>query len=110
MIDETPIWLLAAGRREEALAVMKKISKYNGGKKDCHLDELEVFKADQEENESVWLTLRSLARVPSLLARVITMFFSWLVNFKHYNIFYQQIAMFSQVGGEHDVLRDRFEQ
>nr|CAB3266159.1 solute carrier family 22 member 5-like [Phallusia mammillata] len=89
LLDETPIWLVATGRNEEASKLLKRIRKYNRENRGTDLEEFEKFEPalNKEETLSVWSIMSSLARISSLLGRLLIVFFAWLVvNMTYYAI------------------------
>ena len=81
LIDESPLWLAAVGRNQEARVVLKKIAKYNNEKYDeedfKQIEEKEdcVLKSKTNvDTEEVW---GPMLRKPVMVVYILINILSW---------------------------------
>ncbi|XP_076818091.1 organic cation/carnitine transporter 2-like isoform X2 [Clavelina lepadiformis] len=90
LIDETPLWLLAKGRNEEAKKVLKKVAKMNGKDDSYVTEELENLIKNRIASTSGGGSFRTFVKVFKshvLVYRIFAICFSWcIVGMTYYAI------------------------
>ena len=88
IIAESPRWLIAQSRQEDAHNIVMQIAREN--KKKLNEDEWQEFVVDSKNSQTkeTFLTLvKSLIKYPMQLVLLCTLFFNWLVNnFVYYGV------------------------
>uniref|UniRef100_A0A2A4KAA8 Major facilitator superfamily (MFS) profile domain-containing protein n=1 Tax=Heliothis virescens TaxID=7102 RepID=A0A2A4KAA8_HELVI len=78
LVPESPRWLLAVKRTEEAIKVLTRAAKTNNMPTDTIRSHVEAYQASLEKNTLKKGNLLDLFRTPNLRKNIIAMAFNWL--------------------------------
>nr|CAB3266147.1 organic cation transporter protein-like [Phallusia mammillata] len=90
LIDESHVWLLATGQKDEAEKILRKIANYNGIKssdKSATLALIEDKISEDLHSETICSTLQHLRKAWFLIGRLVIVLLSWnIVTMTYYVI------------------------
>ncbi|XP_047025294.1 organic cation transporter-like protein [Helicoverpa zea] len=78
LIPETPRWLLAVKRTEEAINVLERVAKVNKRPTENIRADIEAYQASLEKHQLKKGNILDLFRTPNLRKNIIAMAFNWL--------------------------------
>lgn len=78
LVPETPRWLIAVNRTEEAITILERVAKINKRPTDAIRTDIEAFQASLEKNKLKKGTVLDLFRTPNLRKNILAMSFNWL--------------------------------
>jgi len=76
LIDETPKWLRASGKTDEARRIESKIAKFNKLPQNSYVKDAGLC-TEMVEILGVWETVKKLAQKPILVVRVFVLSLAW---------------------------------
>jgi len=76
LIDESPKWLRASGKSEEATRIENKIARFNKQPHDSIVKE-ETLTGETIDILGVWETIKKLSHKPVLVVRVLVLSLAW---------------------------------
>lgn len=77
LIDETPTWLIAKGRREEAVILAQKVARINKHVGKLEKDEIKEFYFCENGSPEVWSTCVKTYKTYMLVGRLGIVFLAW---------------------------------
>uniref|UniRef100_H2XRE5 Major facilitator superfamily (MFS) profile domain-containing protein n=3 Tax=Ciona intestinalis TaxID=7719 RepID=H2XRE5_CIOIN len=78
IIDETPQWLIANNKIEEAKKLIKKI-KSMGGRSIDNIEDSPMLKLNENTSLGMWETFKTILKLPKLLIRLAILCLAWLI-------------------------------
>ncbi|CAH1636432.1 unnamed protein product [Spodoptera littoralis] len=78
LIPETPRWLIAVKRTDEAIEVLERVAKVNNRPTDNIRADIEAYQASLEKHQLRKGNFLDLFRTPNLRKNIIAMAFNWL--------------------------------
>ncbi|KAM3964968.1 organic cation transporter protein [Aphomia sociella] len=78
LIPDTPRWLIAVKRTDEAVVILERIAKVNGRPTDNIRSDVEIYQKTLEKTQLRKGNIIDLIRTPNLRKNIIAMSFNWL--------------------------------
>ncbi|XP_078491802.1 organic cation transporter 1-like [Ciona intestinalis] len=78
IIDETPQWLIANNKFEEAKKLIKKIRSM-GGRSIDNIEDSPMLKLNDNTSLGMWETFKTILKLPKLLIRLAILCLAWLI-------------------------------
>ncbi|XP_049872504.1 organic cation transporter-like protein [Pectinophora gossypiella] len=78
LVPETPRWLIAMKRTDEAINILERVAKINNRPTDKIRADVEAYQAEVEKHQLKKGNILDLFRTPNLRKNIIAMSFNWL--------------------------------